>query len=52
MSIHTSGLPPYDEQKVVKVKKAAKDKYIPPMNIISQMKAKELNIANLKPRKK
>jgi hypothetical protein len=47
MSINTSGLPPYDEQKTKKLK--SKTVYTPPMGIIKEMKAKEeANIKNLK----
>ena len=50
MSINTQGLPPYDEQRTKKLEK--KPVYVAPMNIIKQLKAKEINVDKLKPKKK
>ena len=41
LSIDTSGLPPYQEQKTKKVK--SQDIYTPPMGIIKQLKQKEID---------
>ena len=51
LSIDTAGLPPYQEQKTKKIK--SQPVYTPPMGIIKQLKAKELeNIKKLKRGKK